>query len=245
MRSAPLTTAICMSSNLELCDPKKHFKLKASRWIHFRAFFDTKALKKFFHDFGEIYFLIPGKVGSLGEVMIDREDFFSRYDRYLHALKNGTTIDKSMLNVSLSLAHDAACIKNFSPNRCLVEICKPVIRVSLYNFYIDTELKKVVMQDHPEKSVSFGLEFSFPYFYENPLTFQPEEHYKDLSYQNTKLFRNMQSWMRHHMEGLKVIEKSTSQLYFPQIKILSDSIEEINSYKGLEKLTAKFYLKRQ
>jgi hypothetical protein len=185
---------------IEISTPSKEGVLQASKWQHIRALIDPSECEELFKVLGSFYLVNTAKVCKKEEILVDIQAVIYSYREYIAALKATDHFEdqkyKACFSLALSRGLEPFYLMKVKEEAFLVKLKEPAIRMQLYSFHYIEEEKQFVSTQHRQEPISWGLEFSFPQFYQDTSTCQPIEVLKNKDNPNTKLFKMIQQWTR-------------------------------------------------
>lgn len=222
---------------INISTPSKEGILQASKWQHVRMLLDSSELEKLFESLNSFYLVNIAKVCGKEEVVVNTRSVFQAYDRYIAALKSEDKFDdklyRQMFSLALSKGLEPFYLMQVKEDAFLAKITQPIIRMQLFSFHYIEEEKQFVSTQNREHSISWGLEFSFPQFYQDIHTCQPIEVLKDKDNYNTKLFKIIQKWAREYtLPASCFIHKSK---HIAPFKLGKKCLEWINGYPTMQR----------
>jgi hypothetical protein len=136
---------------------------------------------------------------ALGSEEISIESFCHSYEQYVQALRQGAPLDcfKPLFSSSISLSLDDFYVMQLpQPGRGLVKACRPVIQLQAHTFFysfVDREFHSMVQG---KESVAWGLQFSYPQLFQDPVTKKIVKVNDADLFPNTALYATLMRWMR-------------------------------------------------
>ncbi len=173
--------------------------MHCSKWLRHAVLFELDELQDFLTELGPHVF-VPTSLVTEDSWQILDVDFKKEYELYLsELLDENAALDISrrrFFSLMLSSSTDDFYAMPTSNNRFAIKACRPVIQIQLYHAFISPLDKKIhPMVLHPE-GFSFGLQFSYPQIYEDPLTHEFSKVLLDDAFPCTILFKKMVQWFR-------------------------------------------------
>lgn len=170
----------------------KETSLKASKWLHVRMLLTPEELSDLLNQLGECYFVNIAKICKKDEVLLSTSTVLSDYTNYLDNPKDY----RNRMSVALSKDLSPFYLIQVQENSVLCKLKTPAVRMQAFDFVYVAEQKEFFMS-HSLNATSWGIEFSFPQFYEDPVTKAPIEIFKDKLNPNTILFKALQGFSRN------------------------------------------------
>lgn len=224
-------------NQMKISTPSQEGVLQASKWQHIRMLLDCSELEVLFEILHPFYLLNIAKVCLKEEVIIDVQTILHLYRDYIADLKNKEVLNETFYRTTFCLALsknlDPFYLMKVKESSFLVKLTKPIIRMQLFSFHYIEEENQFVTTQNIEKSISWGLEFSFPQFYQDPDTCQPIEVLKDKDNPNTQLFKAIQKWVRSFTEPVPFrIHKNK---HIAPFRLGKKCFEWINGYQAMQR----------
>lgn len=181
---------------------------KCAKWLHHAVLFSESELEDFLSCLGPCFFLPLAEPVSQGSWCVRKEVVIDRYREYLEMVRNQSDLPSSTVRRFFSLGLTSSLEDVYalplSGDRIFIKPCRPIVQVQLYRCYFSAEKKFHPMILHPN-SFSFGLQFSYPQIYEDPHTHQFSKVLQDVTFSNTKVYKNIVSWIRSHTKPFTVV----------------------------------------
>lgn len=138
------------------------------------------------------------EVGRLLEnVELSKEEFLTRYQNYIENLKNGK---KAAFPFSLIFTKKRETVEIKSiEQRFLVKPILPVIQ--LQPAFVRYSQKSFQTQVYGNECISWGVQFSYPFLFQDDKSFEIEKVRVCEKFPNTELFLKLQKWVRRHTEA--------------------------------------------
>ena len=193
-----MTTSLI--ETMRISTPSKEGVLQASKWQHVRMLLDPSELREFFQHLNYFYLVNIAKVCKKEDVIVNVGIVIDAYSEYITALKAVDKFDdkqyRQTFSLALSKSLDPFYLMEVKEDCFLVKLTQPIIRMQLFSFHYIEEEKQFISTQNSKSSISWGLEFSFPQFYQDVDTCQPIEVLKDKDNLNTQVFKILQRWAR-------------------------------------------------
>jgi hypothetical protein len=192
-----------MSLNLKISHPKIEGPFQASKWLYQRVLLTSAEIKNLFDLLGPPFFFFLSKKGEQQDLVCSLDQFLSSYESYLTSLKfDEKRVDKRDFFLAISKNLDPFYLMALNEQECVIKFKRPVILVELFSFHYLKNQDKFIEGAHLENEIRFGLQFSFPQFYQDFFTRKAIEHYKDQGCENTLYFKSLQRALREISEPL-------------------------------------------
>lgn len=175
--------------------------LQASKWLQIQMLLDIQEMRSLFDEIGDVFIYLVGKVTAIGEETLSKEVFLEKYQHYISQLKKGEELDslteyRHWFSSALSLAPDHVFSIPAGSGNQLTRAQKPIVQLQLHMMGYSSLEKKIRPMVLGKGSIYWGIQFSYPQLYLNPLTKKIENVLTEDGYPNTELFHTIQSWMR-------------------------------------------------
>jgi hypothetical protein len=222
---------------LKVSTPSQEGVLHASKWQHLRMLVSVCEFQALLERLGACYFVNVAKVCKVEESFVTKEKLLELYEQYLKALKEEKAFEdhsyKQQFSLALSSDLTPFYLMQVREEEVLVKLKTPAIRMQLFNFHYIEEENKFVFTQYRQESIPWGLEFSFPQFYQDPDTCQPVEILKDKQHPNTQLFKLIQQWMRDFTSPTAFMIHQNKQV--APFRLGKKCLMWINEYPSLRK----------
>lgn len=186
--------------SLSLSSPEKEGLFQASKWTKVQALLDAEEMAALLQELGNVSFAIVSKPISLDAAIITPEQFLLTYRAYSAALQAGHVPDTSFFRPLFSsvLTHslEALYAMEVGKDRYLIKPRAPVIQLQAHHFFyspLDGQFHSMVLS--PD-SISWGLQFSYPQWIQDPASRQIQKVRENPAFVNTALFSQLMRWMR-------------------------------------------------
>lgn len=178
---------------LSISTPQQEGIFQGSKWLKLQVFCDADELKDLWNSLASFsIFPLTGIVS--GEAM-DSNYFTDAYAGWIEGLKEGRVPSDAELRKVLACAitdePDALWLQEIEGRGFLVKVRKPVIQVQAHYFTyssLDGVFRPMSMG---EKSIFWGLQFSFPQIYQEGKSLEFKEP------ERNRLFENLRLWVRN------------------------------------------------
>lgn len=176
-------------------------RYQASKWLKLPLLLSMGEMERLFELLPDAFVLLSG-VLSASELIFSKKDFLDAYKGYLAEIRKGIkrpAIDRrftSAITSDLSDLRSIAVQKGAIQGGLLVRIYRPVIQIQPYTLYYSEVAGEFREMTHSLDSFYWGLLFSMPQLFENPLTHEVEKlTEKD---PNMRIFKELQRFSRMH-----------------------------------------------
>ena len=174
--------------------------LKASKYIKIQCLLSSEELRELFTLLGELLLIYNHSPASLKEAILSAEDLFYFYEEYITAVKQEQGINFKPFGKKFSFLmtqdRDAIFAAPIEEDRYLIHSTRPIIQCQHHQFFVsglDGEYHSMVLS--PE-SISWGLQFSYPQLYQDPVTLEIQKVMDRVSFPNTEIFHKLQRFIR-------------------------------------------------
>lgn len=171
--------------------------LEASKWLRYPVFMSKEKLGELL-DRLECFSFNISKVLSLEELQCGREYFERAYSEYIDCLdfkKN-----RASLSVALTKEKEYISLKEVAEGRYIARSVYPVVQIAPFSFAISSE-GKILPHAMGISSIPFGLEFSYPAVYRDPVTLKIEN---GLKFPSALLWRECKEFFREGFDLLRL-----------------------------------------
>ncbi len=188
-------------SPLNISSPATRGIFQASKWLHAQVLLDENEMKALCAHLGD--FSIHSVSGLVEEPhgYISVDEFVDEYSLYVGALKKGVEPDEKRCRPFFStvFTRDTDCLYAMhAANKYLIKPLLPIIQLQLHHVFHSSVDGKFYPKVHGTDSISWGLQFSYPQIFQDPLTREIVKVDKSPRFPNTTLFAELMKWVRAH-----------------------------------------------
>lgn len=197
----------------------KEQPLEASKWIHVQALLEPREMANLFDllnhpppsgqstdqyldDQSQLFLFQCGSVSPRDQINSSSADFLQRYTDYIDVLKSGEIPSLASLqpwfSMVLTASTDALFTIHVGQNQQIMRVARPVIQMQAGTIDYSPVDKKFRSMVFGQDNISWGIQFSYPHIFQDPVTREIHTVTEDPEYPNTKLFHSLQKWMRQH-----------------------------------------------
>lgn len=230
-------------NTLPITAMKNERSAQASKWMHVRALLDVSELQELLMQSVPCFLVNIASVCSKDQMLTTSEQLINIYAGYIAALQQGDRQHiqsyKKQLCFALSKTLDIFYLMQLQAEKFLIKPKIPAIRMQQFHFHYIADQDDFVTTYNLDHSISWGLEWSFPQFYQDPETYLPVEIFKDSTHPNTQLFKSIQKWMRDHTLPVPFLIEGKKKI--APFRIGKKCFEWINLYPSLSNRGLKIY----
>ncbi len=176
--------------------------IEVSKWLQIQALLDTPELQNLFHFLGSFEIYLTGTITPQGEGLVSHSKFLEVYNTYVENLKQGKQLEtaevKQMFSAIFTVSSDLLYALPIAAGKQLIRVSRPVIQLQPHSLGYSSHDRKFRPMVHGTESLSWGLQFSYPQLYMDPSTKEILPIKDNDFFPNTKLFRQLQRWIRNH-----------------------------------------------
>lgn len=178
--------------------------LKISSFIKIPLLLETEEMEKclafLIEKEGDLSFYNTFSVCDENQGIYQPNAFLEKYRSYIDALKgkNVGELRKSypFFSHALSRTSDIFYEVSLENKKRVIKAVKPPIQLQPHEFTFSKESETFYSMVYSEKSVSFGVQFSYPNLFQDPHTH--EVYNVDETFPNTSLFKSLRLWIREN-----------------------------------------------
>lgn len=178
--------------------------LQASKWLHSQALLSKEELANLFdfleHSIGHFFLYSCGVVCHKGQGELAKKEFLDVYDAYISRLMKGDALDETLyrhlFSPAMTLNKEALFTIAVGEDRQIIRVAKPVIQLQALHIDYSEVDKKFHSMIFGLKSITWGIQFSYPQLYQDNETKEVQLVGKTKAFPNTALFQLLQKWMR-------------------------------------------------
>lgn len=186
--------------SLRISTAQKEGILQASKWLKVQILLDHEEMQDLLRNLGDMHFVIVSGPVCGKDVMQTADTFLTQYTKYIQLLQQGHIPDdkefRQIFSSSMSATLDSFYAIQTGPEKYLVKPLKPVIQLQAHDFFyseLDGKFHPMVLS---KDSVSWGLQFSYPQFFQDPKTRQIVKTTDPTLFPNTSLFKTLMRSIR-------------------------------------------------
>lgn len=176
--------------------------MQASKWLECQVLLDSDEMEALFLALGQFDIYASGGVVQEGAGWIDKSYFLHQYKDYVDSLKQGILPTqesyRQLFSSVLTRSSDLLCAVPVGNGRQLIRVQRPVIQLQPHQMgfsSLDGKFRPMVFGND---CISWGIQFSYPQLFQDPLSNQVESVGISDQFPNTELFKTLQRWIRHH-----------------------------------------------
>lgn len=175
--------------------------LQASKWLQIQVLIDFDEMTHLFDFLKPFSLFVCGAVTPYGQGEITQDDFLKHYNDYVNALKIGSlpAVEsyQKWFTLAMTASPDALYTIPIDHNQ-LIRIAKPIIQMQAHTIDYSPFDKKFRSMVHGSNVITWGIQFSYPQLYQDPITKQVITIRNDPEFPNSELFNKLQKWIRQY-----------------------------------------------
>ena len=210
--------------------------LQASKWLESQALLDTDEIAALFEDLGPFFLYACGAVCEPGKGEVGKEEFLHHYSTYIDTLKRGEIPEPStfrpFFSPAMTTTRDTLFAIPVANGKQIVRPAKPVVQMQAHHMSYSTVDKKFHPMVFGTDSISWGIQFSYPQLYQDNITKLVEPVKDTPTFPNTRLFHQLQRWMRQNTIPTPFIAENIP-VNVP-MRLGKNCLTWINSHAGLK-----------
>lgn len=187
-------------TTFRVSSPSQEGLLQVSKWIKVQILLDQEEIVELFKKLDPFYFVTVSKPVKEQNALLAQKDFLQAYLEYIQSLKKGKVVQDSYLRECFSCAmtrsKEVFYAMPVSEERLLIKPVLPVIQMQMHQFLFSSMDKVFYPMVLGQKTVSWGIQFSYPQFYQDPKTKEIVRVIKKDLFPNTELFALLMKWVR-------------------------------------------------
>lgn len=221
-----------MNSQIQVSSIEKEGILKASKYLRLQMLLEKEELKALFAEFSDFYLVYHSKISEKNTSKVDKDVYLALYGNYIDKLKKDPSLLTRNELMDLSLCFSKTLDAFFSipidGNKELIKLRSPAILVQPFSFFYEKGQGSIFTTVHSQNRVLWGIECSFPQFYQDPKTLDTIEILKDKTDPNTQMFKSLQRWVRRNTEPVCLLINGQEQIH--PFRLGSSCFSWINEY---------------
>lgn len=169
-------------------------RFQASRWQKMELLLAAQQLEELFSFLAELSCYPLGRVIA-AEQLDAKPSFLKAYCSYMESLQKGETppLFSPEFNVALSASADCFYKLEAAEGRFCLQVAQPVIQVKALSLGFSEHDKTLRSDVRSQEAIAWGLSFSYPALYQDPLTQKMSDTKTSV---NTPCFKKLQRWLR-------------------------------------------------
>lgn len=176
--------------------------LQASKWLKSPALLDTEEMRSLLEYLGEFHIVMTSAICEVGDEEISKSNFLTCYGNYVDALKKGQWPDEKEYRSYFSSVFTRSLEPLYSvpvgENKQIVRVARPVIQLQIHKLGYSMADGKFHSMSFGSDSILWGVQFSYPQLYQDPVTHEISSIFTSPGFPNTQLFQAVQKWMREN-----------------------------------------------
>lgn len=180
--------------------PSQEGLLQVSKWIKVQVLLDQEEVVDLFKKLDPFYLIAVSKPVKEQNALLSQNDFLQAHLEYIQSLKKGKVIQGSCFRECFSCAmtrsKEVFYAMPVSEERLLIKPVLPVIQMQMHQFLFSSMDKVFYPMILGQKTVNWGIQFSYPQFYQDPKTKEIIRVIKKDLFPNTELFALLMKWIR-------------------------------------------------
>lgn len=183
--------------------------MQASKWLKVPVLLDGDEMAALLQALSHASIYQTSGLCPQGTGPIDPKDFLEAYRGYVASLKAGLIPDENLyrayFSAVMTVTEDALFAVPVDETQQVIRVRRPVVQMQNHRFEyseIDHQYRSMV---YGMDSVLWGIQFSYPQLYQNPVTKDVEQVADTPSFPNTRLFRDLQKWVRDNTVATPIV----------------------------------------
>jgi hypothetical protein len=176
--------------------------MQASKWLKNPMLLSPEEMADLIQHLSPAKLYITGRVVQPGHGLVEPAQFLEVYCTYVNQLRAGIKPKPQELQpyFSCSITCDSDSIEELNPaaDKQLLRVKRPVIQMQHHTMdysVADKKFHSMILGTH---TIDWGVQFSYPQLFQDPSDQQIMQVDATENFPNTRLFRNLQRWMREH-----------------------------------------------
>ena len=201
--------------------------MHASKYIKLPVLLDASEMEALFEALGSFLIYEVGKVSA--DIEVSKEAFLQSYSAYCEKLKRG---EEAVFQASHVLTVDTKCLEiREVRERFLARPILPIVQLQPAAVRYSKADASFQTQVYGKESISWGIQFSYPFLFQDPQIHAIEKVTVCERFPNTALFQNLQRWIRHNTKATPfVVEGKVTNV---PVRLGKTCFEWINHHPNL------------
>ncbi|PWU15103.1 MAG: hypothetical protein C5B45_03195 [Chlamydiae bacterium] len=187
-------------TTFRISSPSQEGLLQVSKWIKVQILLDQEEIVDLFKKLEPFYLIAVSKPVKKQSALLAQDDFLQVYLEYVQLLKKGKIVQdrhfRECFSCAMTRSKEVFYAMPVSEERFLIKPILPVIQMQMHQFLFSSMEKIFYPMVLGQKTVSWGLQFSYPQFYQDPKTKEIIRVIKKDLFPNTELFALLMKWVR-------------------------------------------------
>ncbi len=182
--------------------------IHCSKWLRHAVLFTLEEWEDFITAIGNPMFVVAAVVDR-SSWKVSPTEFKDKYLLYLEHVRKETTLPspamRRFFNLMISPSVDDFYAVGVGADRFIIKPKLPIIQMQMYHAFIsdlDRQIHPMVL--HP-KSFSFGMQFSYPQIYEDPVSHTFSKVLLDSQFPSSDVFKKMVQWFRTNTKPVSIL----------------------------------------
>jgi hypothetical protein len=188
-------------SNLAISSPSQEGTFQASKWLHWQALLDEEEMIALCNHLSPFSIHIVSTLVERPHGYVSVEQFLDQYKVYITSLKQNREPDEKRCRPffsSVFTRDQNALYAMEAGEKYLIKPRIPVIQLQLHHVFHSSVDGKFYPKVHGTNSISWGIQFSYPQIFQDPITREIVKVDNSSRFPNTELFTELSRWLRSH-----------------------------------------------
>lgn len=187
---------------LEISTPQERGVMRVSKALKHQVLLDAEEMRSLFAALEPFEIFAVSQPVLQNGMTLEKEEFLKSYAEYVASLKEGKLPDempmRKYFSSAFSTVREALYAMPVGNERFLVKAIKPVVQLQIHHFFASTIDGKFHSMVLGKDSITWGIQFSYPQIYQNPLSHEYSKVIDSPEFPNTALFHRLVKWLRAH-----------------------------------------------
>lgn len=187
-------------TTFRISSPSQEGLLQVSKWIKVQILLDQEEIVDLLKKLEPFYLIAVSKPVKEQSALLSQNDFLQAHLKYIQSLKEGKVVQDSYFRECFSCAmtrsKEVFYAMPVSEERLLIKPILPIIQMQMHQFLFSSIERVFYPMVLGQKTVSWGIQFSYPQFYQDPKTKEITRVIQKNSFPNTELFALLMKWVR-------------------------------------------------
>ena len=186
---------------IRISSPKTEGSLQVSKWLKVQVLLDVDEMQQLIQSLGTLFFVVVSEPVKADEAVIFPNVFLEKYASYVDRLKQGQIPNadefRRFFSCAMSSSLDTFYAIAVANDQFLIKPKQPIVQLQMHHFFysdLDGKFHPMVLSTD---SISWGLQFSYPQLFQDPITRQVVKVIDSPDFPNTAMFTKLLKWMRH------------------------------------------------
>lgn len=187
--------------------------LRVSKYLQSQILISSKEIEALFETLGSFKIFLAGSIEEKGKGNISKGQFLNCYSDYVDALQKGEIPDtvhyRKLFSGIFTTSLETLYAIEMDGGRELIRTIRPVVQLQAHSLGYSLREGKFRPMVLGKESILWGIQFSYPQIFQDSKTDEIKKVMVEEEFSNTKLFKKLQSWIRHYTRATPFLVKGS------------------------------------